>query len=64
MARNMSNPIFDEDNWEPMFKISKDMVIDAKGRYFTRMNENMVMELDTGKVRYTTPWSDGENNES
>ena len=57
----MSDPIFDLDSWEPMFKISDDMAVDSKGNFKMRMNDNMVMDMDTGKMRFTTPWeSDGD----
>ena len=57
----MSDPIFDLDSWEPLFRINENMVVDPKGKFYTRMNENMVMDLDTGKVRFITPWKQGED---
>ena len=41
----MRDPIFDLESWEPLF----------------RVNENMVMDLDTGKLRFITPWKQGED---
>ena len=52
----MSDPVFDVDNWEPMFKISKDMAVDDKGDFFMRMGDNTVMDMDSGEIRFTTPW--------
>jgi len=52
----MSDPIFDLDTWEPMFKVSKDLWVDTKGNFSMRMGENMAMDLDTGKMHFTTPW--------
>ena len=57
----MSDPIFDLDSREPLFKISDDMAIDSKGNFKMRMDDNMVMDMDTGKMRFTTTWeSDGD----
>ena len=53
----MSDPIFDLDSWEPMFKISDDMAVDSKGNFKMRMDDNMVMDMDTGDVHFTTPWA-------
>ncbi len=58
----MSDPIFDLDTWEPMLKVSKDLRVDTKGNFSMRMGENMAMDLDTGKMHFTTPWpSDDES---
>ena len=57
----MGDPIFDLDSWEPLFRISENMVVDPKGKFYTRMNENTVMDLDTGNVRFITPWKQGED---
>lgn len=60
----MTNPIFDLDNWEPMFKISDDVAVDSKGNFKMRMGENMAMDMDTGKMQFTTPWqSDDESDD-
>lgn len=60
----MSKPIFDTDSWEPMFKISKDMAVDSKGRFSIRLDDNVAMDMDTGDLRFTTPWSgDGDGSE-
>ena len=52
----MSDPIFDLDTWEPMYKVSKDLRVDTKGSFSMRVGENMAMDLDTGKMHFTTPW--------
>ena len=52
----MSDPIFDLDTWEPLFKVSKDLSVDTKGNFSMRRGENMAMDLDTGKMHFTTPW--------
>ena len=57
----MRDPIFDLDSWEPLLRVSENMVVDHKGKFYTRMNENMVMDLDTGKLRFITPWKQGED---
>lgn len=57
----MRDPIFDLESWEPLFRGNENMVVDLAGKYYTRMNENMVMDLDTGKLRFITPWKQGED---
>ncbi len=56
----MSDPIFDLDGWEPMFPVSDGLAVDAKGRLSMRMGENTAMDLETGKLRFTTPWPSGD----
>ncbi len=53
----MSDPIFDLDSWEPMFRVSDGLAIDAKGRFSMRMGENMAMDMETGELHFTTPWT-------
>ena len=57
----MRDPIFDLESWEPLFRVNENMVVDLAGKYYTRMKENMVMDLDTGKLRFITPWKQGED---
>lgn len=57
----MSNPIFDIDNWEPMFKVSKDEVVNPDGKFSMRIGENMAMDMDSGKMHFTTPWDSGND---
>lgn len=57
----MSDPVFDIDNWEPMFKISKDMAVDRDGKFSIRMGDNMAMDMDTGEMHFTTPWDTGDD---
>lgn len=52
----MSDPIFDLDNWKPMFKISKDMAVDSDGNFSILMGENMAMDMDSGEMHFTTSW--------
>lgn len=52
----MSDPVFDLDTWEPLFKVSEDLSVDSNGDFSMRVDENMAMDLDTGKMRFTTPW--------
>lgn len=58
----MSDPIFDLDNWKPMFKISKDMAVDSDGNFSMLMGENMAMDMDSGEMHFTTSW--GLDNDS
>ena len=52
----MSNPIFDLDSWEPMFKRSDTMAVDSKGKFSLRMGDQLAMDTDTGEMHFTTPW--------
>ena len=53
----MNDPIFDLDSWEPLFKLSEEVAVDAKGKLSLRMGENMVMDMESGSMRFTTPWT-------
>ena len=57
----MSDPIFDIDSWNPMFRISDDMAVDMDGRFAVRMGDNMAMDWDTGEMHFTTPWGSSDD---
>lgn len=59
----MSDPIFDLDSWEPLFKLSENVALDAKGKLGLRMGENMVMDMESGSMRFTTPWINAQEDE-
>ncbi len=59
----MSDPIFDLDSWEPLFKLSEEVAVDAKGKLGLRMGENMVMDMESGNMRFTTPWINAQEDE-
>ena len=59
----MSDPIFDLDSWEPLFKLSENVAVDAKGKLGLRMGENMVMDMESGSMRFTTPWINAQEDE-
>ncbi len=59
----MNDPIFDIDNWEPMFKISEDMAVDSKGNFSMRIGDNMVMDMDSGEMHFTTSWGSDEDSD-
>ena len=59
----MSDPIFDLDSWEPLFKLSEEVAVDAKGKLVLRMGENMVMDMESGSMRFTTPWINAQEDE-
>ena len=46
------------DNWEPLFKETDNMASDYKGRFYQHVGEYEVMDMDTGKIRWITSWSD------
>ena len=53
----MGNPIFDlDDDFKPMFRLSKDMAVDFDGNFSMRMGDNMAMDMDTGEMHFTTSW--------
>ncbi len=53
----MSDPIFDFDSFDPMFPISDNMAVDMNGHFKMRFSDNMAMDMDTGKMHFTTNWS-------
>ena len=57
----MSDPVFDLDTWDPMIKVSKDLRVDSKGNSSLRMGKNMAMNLETGKMHFTTPWESDDD---
>ena len=59
----MNDPIFDLDSWEPLFKLSENVALDAKGKLGLRMGENMVMDMESGSMRFTTPWINAQEDE-
>ena len=53
----MSNPVFDlDDDFKPMFRLSKDMAVDSDGNFSLRMGDNMAMDMDTREMHFTTSW--------
>ena len=63
----MSNPVFDLDSWDPLFKVSDDMAVDMDGNWSVRIGDGLAMDMDTGDIHFTTSWSsddsDGEFDE-
>ena len=57
----MKNPIFNLDNWEPMFPINGDMAVDSQGHFKMRMGDGLAMDMDTGEMHFTTPWTNGHD---
>ncbi len=57
----MSSPIFDLDDFGPLFRISKDMAVDEDGSFSLRMGDNMAMDMDTGEMRFTTSWDSDDS---
>lgn len=57
----MSDPIFDLDSWDPMFKVSDDVAVDFEGRFSMRVGDNMAMDMDSGEVHFTTSWDSDDS---
>ena len=38
-------------------------MLDAKGKLGLRMGENMVMDMESGSMRFTTPWINAQEDE-
>ena len=58
----MSNPVFDlDDDFKPMFRLSKDAAVDFDGHFKMRMGDNMAMDMDTGEMHFTTSWSSDDD---
>ena len=52
-----NEPVYDLDSWDPIFKETDSMASDFKGKFYQRLDENTVMDMDTGEIHWTTPWS-------
>ena len=52
----MYEPVFDLEGFEPLFKVTENMAVDAKGNFVMRLGDNLAMDMDSGRMRFTTPW--------
>ena len=57
----MSNPVFDLDSWDPLFKVSDDMAVDMDGNWSVRIGDGLAMDMDTGDIHFTTSWSSDDS---
>ena len=57
----MPDPIFDLDNLDPLFKADRERAADWNGEFFARLADRVVMNADTGKIRFTSPWDDDDD---
>ena len=59
----MKDPVFEIDNWEPLFPIDDETAVDADGHFRVRLDDGVVMDPDTGRISFTTPWHSGDASE-
>ena len=59
----MRDPVFNLDNWEPMFPIGDGMAVDSEGNFKIRMGDNLAMDMDTGELSFTSPWASSDGND-
>ena len=59
----MSNPVFDLDSWDPLFKVSDDMAVDMDGNWSVRIGDGLAMDMDTGDIHFTTSWSSDDSDD-
>ncbi len=59
----MSRLLFGIDDWEPLFKISKDMAVDSEGNFSMRIGDSIAMDMNTGEPRFTTSWGSDEDSD-
>lgn len=52
----MSNPLFDYNDGDLIFKLSDQTALDTEGHLMMRMGDNMVMDMYSGELHFTSQW--------
>ena len=55
--------IFDFEDGDLIFPVSRGMGIDMDGDLHIRMGDNMSMDLDTGELHITSSWNIGDDDD-
>ena len=56
----MSNPIFDFDDGDFVFRMSDNMAMDMEGNMMMRMGDNMAMDMDSGELHIISSWKNDD----
>ena len=57
----MSKPVYDYENGDFIYRTSDNTGYDTSGNLHVRMSDHMSMDLNTGKLHYTTGWDDDDD---
>ncbi len=60
----MGKLIFDFENGGLIHTLSDQTAMDMDGHFMMRMNDNMVMDIDSGKLHFTSRWDTDEPSEN
>jgi len=52
----MAEPLYDLESGEALRRISVDMAEDAAGRVLLRTSERTAVEMEGGRLRFTSRW--------
>ena len=53
----MKTPILDIESGELLYPVSDKLALDLEGRIRMRVNDNLSMDMESGELRFTTPWT-------
>ncbi|MBP5427183.1 MAG: hypothetical protein J6Y29_04765 [Clostridiales bacterium] len=54
--------IFDYNDNDFIMPLDNNMGLDSNGNLMRRIDEYVVMDMNTGKFHYTSPWPEDANN--
>ena len=60
----MTNPIFDFEDSSFAFPISDQFAISANGKPLMRLNDNIAVDINTGKPHFTIGWTRDDEKDS
>lgn len=53
----MKDPIWDIESLEPFVPVSDQFALGLDGRMRMRVNDNLSMDMESGELHFTTPWT-------
>ncbi len=56
----MSNHIFNYNDGNFIYRISRNMGIDSDGNLHMRISDNMSMDIDTGELQFNSGWKNDD----
>ena len=60
----MKNPIYDYENGELLFPVDREAAMDSKGRFWLRVDDNLVLNPDTNQLHSITSWPASDDSDS
>ena len=58
----MDAGIFDYNDNDFIIPLNNNMGLDSNGNLMRRIDEYVVMDMNSGKFHYTSPWTEDDNN--